>query len=71
MAYPVATDNLQHEVERSFALAAAVLTFRPGVQAPRLGWTCGIDRNPARDLAAKGQGEIASWDMGKGFDKLR
>ena len=69
VAYPPATDNLQHEVELVVALAGGGAALSPAKALECVfGYAVGIDLT-RRDLqhAAKGKGH--PWDMSKGFDQ--
>jgi fumarylpyruvate hydrolase len=69
IAYPQATDNLQHEVELVVALN------KGGVCIPReqaldcvFGYAVGFDLTK-RDLQQRSKEKGQPWDMGKGFDQ--
>ena len=69
VAYPPATDNLQHEVELVVALSGGGAALSPAMALECVfGYSVGIDLT-RRDLqqAAKGKGH--PWDMSKGFDQ--
>lgn len=69
VAYPPATDNLQHEVELVVALG------RGGANIPLeraldcvFGYAVGFDLT-RRDLQSRAKDKGQPWDMGKGFDQ--
>lgn len=69
VAYPLATHNLQHEVELVVALS------KGGTHIPReqaldcvFGYAVGFDLTK-RDLQQRSKDKGQPWDMGKGFDQ--
>jgi fumarylpyruvate hydrolase len=69
VAYPPATDNLQHEVELVVALGQGGANI-PVVEALAcvFGYAVGFDLT-RRDLQQRAKEKSQPWDMGKGFDQ--
>lgn len=69
VAYPPATDNLQHEVELVVALAAGGADIDPTQALDCVyGYAVGLDLT-RRDLQLRARDKGHPWDMGKGFDQ--
>jgi fumarylpyruvate hydrolase len=69
VAYPPATDNLQHEVELVVALACGGADIPPArALACVYGYAVGLDLT-RRDLQQRAKDKGHPWDMGKGFDQ--
>ncbi|MEF8700544.1 MAG: fumarylacetoacetate hydrolase family protein [Candidatus Accumulibacter sp. UW26] len=69
VAYPPATDKLQHEVELVVALACGGADIPPAsALACVYGYAVGIDLT-RRDLQQRARDKGQPWDMGKGFDQ--
>ncbi|HMW54818.1 MAG TPA: fumarylacetoacetate hydrolase family protein [Accumulibacter sp.] len=69
VAYPPATDNLQHEVELVVALAAGGANIDPAQALDCVyGYAVGLDLT-RRDLQLLAKNKGHPWDMGKGFDQ--
>ncbi|HNC50722.1 MAG TPA: fumarylacetoacetate hydrolase family protein [Accumulibacter sp.] len=69
VAYPAATDNLQHEVEMVVALASGGADIQPEQALDCVyGYSVGIDLT-RRDLQQRAKEKGHPWDMGKGFDQ--
>lgn len=76
VAYPPATDNLQHEVELVVALGPAVAELgRAGQDIPLaqaldsvFGYAVGFDLT-RRDHQQRAKDKAQPWEMGKGFDQ--
>lgn len=69
VAYPPATDNLQHEVELVVALATGGADIQPEQALDCVyGYAVGIDLT-RRDLQQRAKEKGHPWDMAKGFDQ--
>lgn len=69
VAYPLATNNLQHEVELVVALGkgGANITLEQALDCV-FGYAVGFDLTK-RDLQQRAKDKGHPWDMGKGFDQ--
>ena len=68
LPFPVATDDLHHEIELVVALRAEGRTSRWTALDHVFGYAVGLDMT-RRDLQAKAKEMGRPWDMGKGFDR--
>lgn len=69
VAYPLATNNLQHEVELVVALCRGGANIAPDQALDCVfGYAVGFDLT-RRDLQQRAKDKGHPWDMGKGFDQ--
>ena len=69
IAYPMATQDLHHEIELAVALSAGGANLEPGdAAAIILGYAVALDMT-RRDLQAKAKAGGLPWDMAKSFDR--
>jgi fumarylpyruvate hydrolase len=69
LPFPVATEDLHHEIELVVALGAGGESIPGGAALEHVfGYTIGLDMT-RRDLQAKAKEMGRPWDMGKGFDR--
>jgi fumarylpyruvate hydrolase len=69
LPFPVATEDLHHEIELVVALGSGGASIPEGEALDHVfGYTIGLDMT-RRDLQAKAKEMGRPWDMGKGFDR--